>query len=75
MTAGHDPRFSSRDLAAGRIPPLEVAGRTVPAALRVNTETLREHQARLRREGRQPLSRAEAEALFGAGQTDEEFPR
>lgn len=67
-------RWSSNDLKAGRVPPHDIGrGIIVPPNLRVNTETLPEHQARMRRENRRPLNREEALALFPADEVTAYF--
>ena len=69
-------RTTSAEIAAGRIAPKRIEnGVTVPPSLQANAETLAEHQARLAREGRRPLTRAEAFALFPPGEAAAWFGR
>lgn len=56
------PSFDREDAKNGRCSYLEI-----------NTETLDEHQERLRREGRAPLTREEAETMFPAQQVEWHF--
>lgn len=57
-----DARWDRRDVEAGRC-----------TGLQVNTETLDEHQRRLRRSGWKPLSRDEALRMFDGEQVEEHF--
>lgn len=66
--------ITQRDVDAGRVEPKDIGrGIVIPPALQINCETLREHQRRMYRENRKPLTRGEAGALFSAEEAGEYF--
>jgi hypothetical protein len=69
-------QISRRDVELGRVAEKTIVYGTiaVPPGLQVNVESLVEHQDRMRREGRNPVTATEAESMgYGPGEIGEYF--